>query len=87
MRYGKWHIEHITLPHAGRVGLDRLSAETQLISSLESRIVICLRVDVSQSAAEQRSSGAPLRSKPNKPRKGSSDSGFGEPNVGSQATW
>lgn len=58
MRYGKWHIEHITLPHAARVGLDRLSAETQLISSLESRIVICLRVDVLQSAAEQRGSAA-----------------------------
>lgn len=28
MRYGKWHIEHITLPHAARVGLHNLSAET-----------------------------------------------------------
>lgn len=81
MRYGKWHIEHITLPHAARVGLDNLSAETHA-AHLSNRVF--LFVCVSTSRKVQRCSTA----KPaERTQEGFQRSGFSGPNVGHHATW
>lgn len=76
MRYGKWHIEHITLPHAARVGGSIISQlrRTPLISPVPCFYLFgCLRVAKCSGAAEQT-------------QERFQQSGFSEPNDGNHTT-